>query len=65
MARSSADASQTGVFFFLPPTPPHVFILLLVLLSSFFFLCLREKLITCGLLFLYLSCGYVLFFLFF
>lgn len=65
MARSSADASQTGVFFFLSPTPPSVFVLSLVLLSFLFFLCLREKLITCGLLLLYLSSGYVLFLFFY
>lgn len=56
MARSCADASQTGVFFF---PLLHLFVLFLFF---FLFLCLREKLITCGLSLLYLSCGCVPFF---
>lgn len=56
MARSCADASQTGVFFF-----PLLHLFVLFLFFSLF-LCLREKLITCGLSLLYLSCGCVPFF---
>ena len=58
VARSCADASQTGVFFFLFP----LLRLFVLFASSPFFSYPCEKLITCGLSLRYLSHGWVLFF---